>query len=342
MSIWISKEKLLVFGIGIFLTITLLETALHFYSPTKATVSGNKIRLEKNAIRIIRNEFLPCFDKIILHKVNSIGFRGEDPPANFQHYYKIVTVGGSTTHSFYSAEGTTWTDLLGKRLNASFQDPIWINNAGLDGHSTYGHLVLVEDYLSRLKPDMILFLVGVNAEIICHTLSQIIPLRKNKSNSSSPHKEDVANYEFAELKRMWESLPDDPDLNFQMGRMYEKQRNYKMARKFYETTLHQKPNDEHVLAKIALACAQLNDLKSAIKYYKRLTLIKPDLTSVYYNIACLYARQNKTDPAIQWLAAAIKRGYANWNLIRSDTDLEPIRHSPQYRNLMEKVESNQE
>jgi len=39
---------------------------------------------------------------------------------------------------------------------------IWINNAGLDGHSTAGHLVLMREYIALMKPDVVIFLIGLN------------------------------------------------------------------------------------------------------------------------------------------------------------------------------------
>ena len=53
----------------------------------------------------------------------------------------------------------TWTDLLGKNLKASFKQ-VWINNAGLDGHSTFGHIILMNDYIIKLRPKVLLFLIG--------------------------------------------------------------------------------------------------------------------------------------------------------------------------------------
>ena len=55
----------------------------------------------------------------------------------------------------------TWTARLGSRLKDYF-GPVWINNAGLDGHSTYGHIVLLEDHVAKLHPKVVFFLVGAN------------------------------------------------------------------------------------------------------------------------------------------------------------------------------------
>jgi hypothetical protein len=37
-----------------------------------------------------------------------------------------------------------------------------LNNAGLGGHSTFGHAILMEDFLINIKPKSVLFLVGLN------------------------------------------------------------------------------------------------------------------------------------------------------------------------------------
>jgi hypothetical protein len=39
---------------------------------------------------------------------------------------------------------------------------VWVNNAGCDGHSTYGHLRLVDQYVSAIRPRVVLLLVGLN------------------------------------------------------------------------------------------------------------------------------------------------------------------------------------
>ena len=39
---------------------------------------------------------------------------------------------------------------------------MWVNNAGLDGATTYRHLILMEDYVAQLRPKVVLFLIGIN------------------------------------------------------------------------------------------------------------------------------------------------------------------------------------
>ncbi|MCX5893636.1 MAG: SGNH/GDSL hydrolase family protein, partial [Deltaproteobacteria bacterium] len=89
-----------------------------------------------------------------VHTKNALGFRGAPPPADFADYLTLVTIGGSTTECFYLSDGKTWPDLLGAKLSRDFPR-LWINNAGLDGATTYRHLLLLEDYVVKLKPKLV-------------------------------------------------------------------------------------------------------------------------------------------------------------------------------------------
>jgi lysophospholipase L1-like esterase len=125
-------------------------------------IKGNKIILPINKKEIIHHEHgLGKLDKVVVHQRNSLGFRGPEPPADFAHELTIVTVGGSTTECFDLAEDKTWPHVLGMNLQQNFNH-LWLNNAGLSGNSTFGHYILMQDYLVKLKPKVVIFLVGIN------------------------------------------------------------------------------------------------------------------------------------------------------------------------------------
>ena len=90
-----------------------------------------------------------------------MGFRGEAPPKNFAKYLTIIAVGGSTTACELISDNKTWCDLLAFKLKSEIK-LLWLNNAGLDGHTTYGHIVLMEDVIIKIRPKVVLFLVGAN------------------------------------------------------------------------------------------------------------------------------------------------------------------------------------
>ena len=70
---------------------------------------------------------------------------GEEPRSILPRL-TIVTVGGSTTECLELSSDKTWPLVMEPKLKKDFKS-VWINNAGLAGHSTYGHLVLMQDYL---------------------------------------------------------------------------------------------------------------------------------------------------------------------------------------------------
>lgn len=139
----------------------LLEIALRIFNPLHFRIRGNKILLPISQKQIIRNDINPKLDPVVVNTRNGIGFRGPEKPANWNGYLTIVTVGGSTTECHFLSDDKTWPWLLGKKLQDSFEN-VWVNNAGFDGHSTFGHQVLLNDYLVKLRPKIILFMTGIN------------------------------------------------------------------------------------------------------------------------------------------------------------------------------------
>ncbi len=90
---------------------------------------------------------------------NMWGFRGEDPPENWEEYITIVAVGGSTTANYYLDDSLTWSHVLQEELRR--EDPlVWVGNAGIPRHSSDTHLLFAREVLSEIQPDIALFLVG--------------------------------------------------------------------------------------------------------------------------------------------------------------------------------------
>lgn len=153
--------NMLSLGIGLIAAILVLELLLHFFNPFQARIKGNRIVLLTNKQYHIKNDIIPTLDPVIDQRRNSLGFRGPDPPPDLGSKLSLISIGGSTTQCFFLSDDKTWTARLGDRLAKTFRD-VWVNNAGLDGHSTYGHLVLLEDHVARLHPKVVLFLIGAN------------------------------------------------------------------------------------------------------------------------------------------------------------------------------------
>jgi lysophospholipase L1-like esterase len=147
----------------VLIVVVSMEIILRVYYPFQRKTRGDKWKMPVNVTYTLKNDFNQRLDSVVFNKRNSIGFRGADPPPDINDRLSILAVGGSTTACTFLNEGKTWVDELGVSLGKRFA-PIWINNAGIDGHSSYGHLNFMHYYLPTLpfRPKLLLFLVGAN------------------------------------------------------------------------------------------------------------------------------------------------------------------------------------
>ena len=155
-------KNLLALGVGLFFALVLVEIILHFYNPFSRRVKGNEIVLPAKQVYSFSNVNIRGLDKEIKHSKNSLGFRGPELPSS-PLTKRIFCVGGSTTECFYMNDGDDWPAVFSRELNGKItEEKFWVNNSGLDGHSTRGHIALLRDHISKFKPDYIIFLVGCN------------------------------------------------------------------------------------------------------------------------------------------------------------------------------------
>ncbi|MBP6389881.1 MAG: SGNH/GDSL hydrolase family protein [Flavobacteriales bacterium] len=151
-------------GYALFLllfTLLAAEVLLRSVDPFGIRVRGDHIELVANTDHTWENGTLPDIDaRIHMHR-NSLGFRGADPPTDTTGSLRIIAVGGSTTECQYLSDGQDWPALLADTITQHF-DRSWTNNAGLDGHSTFGHAYLLHDLVLPLRPQVVLLLIGAN------------------------------------------------------------------------------------------------------------------------------------------------------------------------------------
>lgn len=143
-------------------TALLLEVALRIYNPIYVPLRADEIELPVSRTFTGHNPNNKKVDEYLVNKYNRLGLRGPEYPADPNEYIKIFTVGGSTTACVTLTDGRTWPDLLARKLAGAEGRKIWLNNAGIDGHSTFGHKILLERHLSKLEPDYVVYLVGIN------------------------------------------------------------------------------------------------------------------------------------------------------------------------------------
>lgn len=153
--------KLLALLLSTLLGILILEIGLRIHNPFDLRVKHQRIVLPSHRTYTLKLEGSAKRDAQVIHHKNRLGFRGSEPPADLSKVLSLITVGGSTTECFFLSDDRTWPARLEAILKPSIPS-LWVNNAGLDGHSTVGHLVLMKDCVAALRPKVVLFLVGLN------------------------------------------------------------------------------------------------------------------------------------------------------------------------------------
>lgn len=78
----------------------------------------------------------------------------------------------------------------------------------------------------------------------------------------------------------------------------------------------------------------LSQLDSALADYYKAIEVRPDFPEVYYNIACIYSLKKNLDVAIEYLQKAIELGYDDYDLLKNETDLENIRNTEAFQQLI--------
>jgi hypothetical protein len=149
------------FALGLLVATGMVEGYVRVFDPFPILLRGGRISLPVHAKKTFALNNIPGLDANISATFNSIGFRGPEPPRDWDTPITILCVGGSTTQCIYLSDGTTWPDRLAAKYDSN-HSAVWINNAGIDGHSTFGHLELLDQILLSLRPKLLLFLVGLN------------------------------------------------------------------------------------------------------------------------------------------------------------------------------------
>ncbi len=128
--------------------------------------------------------------------------------------------------------------------------------------------------------------------------------------------------------------PKFTDAHINIGIVLEEQGKVAEAIDHYQKALTIEPMSPLILEKLARSFKKMKKYQKAIFFYNEILKVLPENPTVYYNIACVYSLQNQTEDAFKWLTKAVANGFDDWNHIKADSDLEYIRGSSQYRELL--------
>ena len=102
---------------------------------------------------------------------------------------RVFTIGGSTTECLYLDEPDAWPEVLQREL-ATRVPGVNVINAGHSGDTTRDHLALLAQRIVPFRPDVVVFLVGVN-DLGLHLEADYSPLRNDarsliRENTAAP------------------------------------------------------------------------------------------------------------------------------------------------------------
>ena len=129
--------------------------------------------------------------------------------------------------------------------------------------------------------------------------------------------------------------PDNAEAHFNLANIFRREGNTNDAVSHYKAALSIRPDFPEAIGNLALVNAARKDYSGALTLFLDLLKYRPDDAETHYNIACMYSRLKRVNESIEWLQKAIDRGYANWENIKKDSDLDNIRESSAYKKLIQ-------
>ncbi len=108
------------------------------------------------------NNLYPSEQKIVKYKRNKFGLRDNcKDPSDID----ILTIGDSVTDQRFVRDESTYQSVLEQLLSNHFGKKIYVSNAGIDGHSSYGYIRSFESWfplIPNLKPKYVLLYFGIH------------------------------------------------------------------------------------------------------------------------------------------------------------------------------------
>jgi tetratricopeptide (TPR) repeat protein len=128
--------------------------------------------------------------------------------------------------------------------------------------------------------------------------------------------------------------PQNPVLFWELGRLYADAGRLNDSLEMFENALKADSGFLPALNDAAALYAYTGREADALKSLTTIVEIDPSRADAHYNGACMLARSGKSEEAVAWLKTAIEKGYNQWERIAADPDLENIRGTEAYKELM--------
>ncbi|MDA8405149.1 MAG: tetratricopeptide repeat protein [Desulfobacteraceae bacterium] len=140
------------------------------------------------------------------------------------------------------------------------------------------------------------------------------------------------------LQMSIQQKPDNAELRFKLGMLYESQGRPDAAMAVYETVRRMigetgRTLYGRVIIRMAFLYAMKGDMEQARRLLAQGIQTAPGNPDFYYEMAALNASLSQTELAAAFLDKAIRKGFHRWDQLESDQRMESLRATRYYRNL---------
>lgn len=100
------------------------------------------------------------------------------------------------------------------------------------------------------------------------------------------------------------------------------------------------PDDARALYLGGAMLLSLGSRERALEWARRALAIDPGDPLILYNVACVFSQAGEVEQALRMLERAVESGFGHRQWIEHDTDLDRVRSSPRFAELLERLKSS--
>lgn len=143
-------------------------------------------------------------------------------------------------------------------------------------------------------------------------------LKKTVAAIDSVKKRIAAREKTAEIEA------DNYQLKYEIGTFYQSLGQTKMAIQQYERSLSTNPQFVPAMERLAEIQNEHGNYRQAIASYEKILKIQPQRADIPYKIATIHADQNNIQESVFWFKKALKKGFNNWELVKSNRKMNRV------------------
>ena len=122
-----------------------------------------------------------------------------------------------------------------------------------------------------------------------------------------------------------------------LGQKADAEASYRQGLQLAEKHLELHPDDSRALCLGALSFCQLGERTRSLEWAAKALAMEPNDSAVLYNVACVYGLQGQPEEAITFLERAVANGFGHKDWIINDSDLNVLRGTPRFQDLLQKL-----